>query len=166
MCFACWKPYSTAKCPSAFFLPELPIHRVHQANTAPSLQGSGATHSQPWSFSVCRQWSAGRRCISACQRHRAGAPSEKWLSVPSPNPWVTACDFQPLLWFFEFFFLFSLLKKKKIFFFFEGLAVGAILKDLEKSHKQELLNNCSVKLKITVCSTTVELLCGRRKLSF
>lgn len=64
--------------------------------------------------------------------------------------------------FLNSFFLFFSLKKK----FFEGLAVWAILKDLEKSHKQELLNNCSVKLKITVCSTTVELLCGRRKLSF
>lgn len=48
---------------------------------------------------------------------------------------------------------------------FQGLAGWAILEDLERSHQQESLNNCFVKLKITLCSTTVELLCDRRKLS-
>lgn len=37
----------------------------------------------------------------------------------------------------------------------QALAGPAILKNLERSHQQELLNNCSVKLKITLCRTTV-----------
>lgn len=153
--FACRKQCRNAKYPSYFFLLELPSHWIHQAKITPSQRASAATNLQSGSLYLSRQLSSNRQCISACRSCRAGVSSEKWLNLPPLNPWVTASAFRLLLWF-----LFL------SFFFLEGLAAWAILKDLEKSHKQELLNNCSVKLKITVCSTTVELLCGRRKLSF
>lgn len=113
---------------------------------------------------LCVQAMVGRQTVHFCVSEAQG-----WSSFWEMDECAIAEPLSDSLCFSAsvviFWILFSFFSLKKNFFF-EGLAVWAILKDLEKSHKQELLNNCSVKLKITVCSTTVELLCGRRKLSF
>lgn len=166
MCFACWKPYSTAKCPSAFFPPG-----ASNSPSPPSQDSTISAGQQCDAFTalelLCVQAIVCRQTVHFCVSEAQGWSSFwEMAECATAEPLSDSLCFSAsvvIFWILSFFF--SLFKKKKKFFF-EGLAVWAILKDLEKSHKQELLNNCSVKLKITVCSTTVELLCGRRKLSF